>query len=255
MNNHQYIKALKKALVNMDKQSRDDIVMEIQSHIEELGDQQSLQDRFGPAVQLAQQYLDGEQVVEPLQTKVVSVGRKVFLGIGIAVPLVIVLAVALIWWMSGDEFNYADETATELDSNDANWRSVSWDGDVDISIEQAKVVLYWHKAESVRWNCKQSPNVMQGQLKIRHDSCLIFLPERLTKIDANQGSIVLVRPEKTVQMTVKQSDLRIAENGTQYRYDLTKNRSKVSGLVSHEGAGVDIAINAYESSIERYEYR
>ena len=54
-------------------------------------------------------------------------------------------------------------------------------------------------------------------------------------------------------MTITQTDLRVAESGNQYRYNLDLKRAKLSDLKSNDEADHIITINALESMISAYE--
>jgi uncharacterized membrane protein len=57
MSNQQYLKALKRALGNLKKHNRDEIIKEIQSHIQDIGESESLENKFGNVNTLAKKYL------------------------------------------------------------------------------------------------------------------------------------------------------------------------------------------------------
>ncbi len=252
MNNKQYIKALEKALMGLDKENRDEILMEIKSHIEELGDEQSLESRFGSATELAKKYLEGEQTAQPLPTRVVSAGKKVMNTLGIVALLLIAIVGGTVWWLAADSFDYANENAPELATNQASWQEAEWGEETNVNVEQSEVVFYWHEDESVRWDCEREITMEEGYLAIRQNRCLVFLPSHKSSIDVDQGGIVVVRPIDDVSIKVHQSALRIAENGAKYRYELSTSSSKVESFISHDNADVTIAINARGASISHY---
>ncbi len=257
MNNSQYIKALEKALKNLDKQSRKDIIMEIQSHIKEIGSQESLEVHFGSVDALAQSYLSGERTAEPMTTKVAVVSRKVLSWIGIAVLLIALGIGAAIWWWSGDEFNYANEDSPELTDKDINWKILVWDKPINIAIKQSKVVFYWHEEPTTKLNCKRE--ILGGtenkQLEIRQNNCLVFMPNKKAIIKTDQSSIVLVRPIENVDINVEQSELQIAENSAKYQYNLRFNQSKTGVFTSYSDSALSISIDATQSSVSHYNYK
>ncbi len=268
MNNQQYMKALEKALMGLDKKSREEILMEIRSHIEELGEDQSLGDRFGPASELAQKYLEGEQVVVPLTKRAAKVGGKIMSGVGLTILLFVLIVGITTWWLSADEFNYADENAPELAANSSNWKDLPWSSPIHINVDQSEVVFYWHDEQSMRWNCKRdvtfpeavesdveqsgSDQVDSGKIEFRQNSCLVFLPNQPSVIDSKQGGVVIVRPIHDTSINLDQSGLRIAENGGEYHYEIAAPISKVEAFVSNENAKTSIVINAKQSSVSHY---
>ena len=81
MNNISYIKLLKKALKRENVPNAKDIVLEIQSHVQESGSETSLLEMFGAPEVLAKEYADGEKVVQPLAKKAVSFGKKLIVTV------------------------------------------------------------------------------------------------------------------------------------------------------------------------------
>ena len=73
------------------------------------------------------------------------------------------------------------------------------------------------------------------------------------EIVTDQAQIVLVKPQASINMNIKQTGLRIAENGNQYRYDVNANRSNFSDLKSYDEAEVTIKIKSLEAMISAYE--
>ena len=258
MNNDQYMDQLKKALAGMNRQAREDILQEIQSHIEESGgDSQSLLDMFGPPEQLASQYLEDEPLSTPLTKKIAGISGKVFMVIGIVV-IGLITAVA-IWakFIISDDFNYADESAKELRSAKQQWSQIEPVQPIRFDLSQSRLVLYWHEDSRILWNCEGENDPQQfddGLIKLRHTSCLMYLPGVDTAVKALQSNIVIVRPRSGINLEIEQSKLRIAENNTRYRYRIDKRRSEVTDLASHDEAEIEIGINALESSVSAYEY-
>lgn len=252
MTNDQYITTLNKALSGLDSTSRNDIVQEIKSHEAESGS--SLFDRFGSPEALAEQYLEGETIKTPVTQKVAGLGKKMFLWVGILASTLILAMAFFIWNVSSDDFNYADETAAELDQSSADWVTKDWKTGMSINIEQTSAVLYWHDQPTVRWQCNgnEAPMLDTERLTVRQSSCLIMLPKEDMRIVADQSQVVLVRPQASLDMKIKQSSLRIAENDTQYRYDVSANRSNFDGLKSYDEAEYTIKIESIEAMISAY---
>ncbi|MCP3848824.1 MAG: hypothetical protein GY694_01110 [Gammaproteobacteria bacterium] len=256
MNNQQYIKALEKALKSLDSQTRIDIVAELQSHIAELGSHESLEVRFGSVDVLAQEYLRGERVSQPVTAKVAIISRRVLSWLGIAVLIIALLIGVAFWWWSGDAFDYANEDSPELVDSNAQWQVVSLGEPIGLIIDQSQTALYWHEKPSIKLNCKRKiNNLTSGKLEIQRNSCLAFLPNQKVYINASKSSVVLVRPLSNVDIKVEQGKLRIAENSAKYRYSLETDQSHTDEFISHADAKVGITIDAKQSSVTHYKYR
>lgn len=258
MNNDEYLAALKRALSGMDRAAREEILREIRSHIEELGAGESLHDRFGSAQELAAGYLDGEPLPEPASRKVLGVGKKLLMGLGALTVAALALPALLYWILPEDDFDYADENAAELQIDSANWRSVEWSEPLQLRIDQAHVVLYWHDQSRISWSCDRAerPPPVPGQaLEIRHDNCLIYLPVQAVALDISQAGVVLVRPRADTQIEIRQANLRIAEDQSGHRYQLDLHQAESDSFNSREDAQTLIAIAGREAMVERYEYR
>ncbi len=255
MNNDQYISKLKKALAGLDRAERDEVIMEIQSDAAE--SDKDLFERFGSPSELAENYLEGEALRATVQDKVTSTGKKIFLWMGVGLTALIGATIFSFWQLSGDDFDYSNELAEELNVDDSDWSSMEWDSPVNIEVSQGAAVFYWHKEARIHWNCRGSFYLRktQKQQKIRHTQCLVFLPMQDTTLAVKQGSIVIVRPQTSLNLSVEQGSLRIAENGEQYRYKLSEESSHIGGLNSQENANITLSIRAIEGSVEAYEYR
>lgn len=254
MTNNQYITALKKALSALDKQSRNDIIQEIQSHAAESGT--PLSERFGSPEELAKQYLDGEIIANPVSTKVLGIGKKLLTWIGLGVLFCIAAIALFIWFISGDDFNYADEKQAQLKSKEAGWVTKDWSGPLNIKLDQSSSVFYWHDESTIRWGClgENEPKLSaESGMDIRQSKCIVFLPKTALTLKAHQAQIVLVRPQVSVDVDLEQASLRMAENGVKYRYISEGSRMKFNDLQSHDDAELTINISAQESMISQYE--
>ena len=248
---------MKKALKGIDNQDRDNILLEIKGLIGELNTQESIEEHFGSPAELAKQYLEGERIRPSVGKKVMSLGKKIFLGIGIGVTILILGVILFGWYFSQDSFDFSDIKAKQLDKNSVNWKSVKWSSDIKIEIDQGRAVLYWHDQASIDWNCGDDQNlnpVPNKALKIRHDQCLIFLPKQAIEIKATQSDLVLIQPQIALNIALKQSKLRIAEKGEKYKLEVNASRSAIGDFLSHDDASIVLTIKAEESQIERYEY-
>ena len=255
MNNEQYIKALGKALSGLDKQSRDDILLEIQSHADELGeDNNSLLQHFGPPESLANEYLDGNKPSPGIGKKALGIGYKIVSIAGATLVALIALIALVLWLISGDKYNYANENAEQLaEYND--WREMVWREPLKIDVQQAHTVVYWHEENTLRWRCKgrEIPEPTdEGHLSIRHGFCIVFLPRIPTSIRVEQGNIVLVRPQANLELNAEQSNIRFAENNAILKYEINTQHSDVEGFSSQDKADINIIISALESTIGHY---
>ena len=80
-------------------------------------------------------------------------------------------------------------------------------------------------------------------------------PKVAMKLVTDQAQIVLVRPQASLDMNIRQTSLRIAENETQYRYEVNANRSNFTDLSSYDEAEHTIKIESFEAMISPYEER
>lgn len=258
MTNSQYIVALEKALAGMDKKSRADILLEIKSHAEETGnDDFSLLERFGSPEELAKQYLDGAAITTPVTSYASFWGKRLLLTIGATTIFIIAATIISIWYLTQDDFNFADEQSPQLKIDSSGWVTKQQPQLIKVNLHQSQATIYWHSEDKISWKCKGSTsnmNLTEGKLDIRHNKCLIFLPDQPASININQASAVIVRPQANVSLTLEQGSLRIAENGTEYRYEIKEDRSTLDNFQSSQSALVLIDINAMESTIEHYRY-
>ncbi len=253
MTNDQYIAALNKALSGLDSASRRDIVQEIQSHEAESGS--SLLERFGDPTMLAEQYLEGETISPSVAQKAGGFGKKMFLWVGILASTMVVAMMLFIWTASSDDFDYSNEMAEELDQTSADWVTKPWAEGMSIAIDQSSAVIYWHDDSTVRWQCNSSeaPVIDAEKLSIRQSRCLLMVPKTALKLTTDQAQVVLVRPQSSINLDITQTSLRVAENDTQYRFEVNKNRSNFSGLSSFDDAEHTITIKSQESMVSAYE--
>jgi hypothetical protein len=258
MTNSQYIAILEKALAGMDKQSRTDILLEIKSHAIELGgDDFSLMEQFGAPQELAKQYLDDATIAAPVTGRVSFWGKCLLLWFGAATTLVIAATAILVWYLTQDDFNFADEQSPQLQIESTGWTTNDWSQPIAMNLHQSQTTIYWHSEDQISWKCKglnPELDLPKGKLDIRNKQCLIFLPRQPASINATQATTIIVRPQANVSLTLEQGSLRIAENGANYRYAIEKDSSAVDVFQSSPSALVTIDINANESTIERYQF-
>ena len=254
MNNDQFIKALRKALSGMDKESREDVVQEIESHGADSGD--NLFQQFGDPKTLAQQYTDGEVAAPKASSpakKVASIGKKILMGLGILVVLLIALGFFLKWKFSGDAFNYADEAALEQHTRDLVWEKKNVKLPLKLRIYQSQVQLFWHQGTKMNWSCKgKEPELIDGSFHIKQARCMLFMPPADAQLAIEQAQVVIAKPLASLDIDMVQAELRIAEEERQYRYEMTKDRSYLEPFSSHDSAEQMIKIKAKESTVKHY---
>ncbi len=255
MNNEQYISALKRALSGMDKASRDEILRELESYLQDAGDPESLQQRFGAVEALATQYLDGVPLPLSNQQKMGKVGKWVLLGVGGVVIALMIIGIGIATIFTGDQFDYADLSAPSNEIPAEQWSLLEWATPIELRLEQAHVVLYWHDSSELRWSCKGAAEVKPEPgkaIKVRHGFCVFYLPAVPALIDATQADLVIVKPNTSISFEVVQSSVRVAEKNAKYNYRVEQQKSEFEGLQSSATATHTITINAIEASISAY---
>ncbi|MCP4979057.1 MAG: hypothetical protein GY935_01015 [Gammaproteobacteria bacterium] len=256
MNDEHYIAALKRALSGLDRKTRDEILREIRSHMQDTHGVETLEQRFGPVEELASQYLDGEPLPPSVGARLGKFSKTALLFIGGIFITCILIIVVLAAIYSRDKFDYADKTALAQAIKPGEWSVREWLQPIDLTVDQAHVVLYWHDEPEIRWHCKgrdEIDPVPGQQLKIRHGYCLILLPRQEAHLDIIQSDVVLVRPDAPVTVQILQSELRIAELGKPNRYEFDLSHSDAAKFQSDANAGILISISAIESSIKHYD--
>lgn len=254
MNQKQYIETLNKLLKGMDKQAREDIILEIESTLSELSPDSSIEKHFGSPTELAQQYLKDEILKPSTSKKAIGVGKKLFLAFGILAALLILFFFLASWYAKRDLFDYANMSSPELSRDGPDWHSVKWDSDITIKVTQAKVIFYWHDKKSIEWNCGDSTEIkveIGVTPDFRHKHCLVFIPTTHSKLSIEQSDVILIEPLAAINITLKQSSLRIAEKNGQYNYALNLSESTAVDLNSIEGTTA-ITINSVQARIKAY---
>ncbi|MDP6968617.1 MAG: hypothetical protein QGG88_05825 [Gammaproteobacteria bacterium] len=260
MNNQQYLARLKKLLSSMPHQVRDEVLREIQSYLNDCGDQDmALLEKFGPPEKLAQQYLDGEVVHLTLLQKLSSKGRLGLSVFGAIVLVLVLIVTGLAYYYQRDAFNYADPQALAGATRDTKWLSAPWDGVSLIKVSQAEVVFYWHQQQQVRWTCDgnwlaQDQLIRNGTMVFQQAECLVYLPTRPARINVNQSKVTLIRPADHVDVKVSQSNIRIAQRSEGYQYNIQGIDNVDEVPLSTQGAAINIDINAFQSSLVPYVY-
>ena len=110
-------------------------------------------------------------------------------------------------------------------------------------------------AAEIRWSCKgeSSPETSEDNVyNIRHKDCLVYLPKQAVNIEGDQADVVLIHPQAAVNLKLHQSQMRIAEKGSVYDYQVTAKRSKIEGFSANNEATTRITINASEAQLLHY---
>ncbi len=186
-----------------------------------------------------------------------GVGKKLLGFIAVIVFLLFAIGLVLYWNYKGDRFNYADTEAVELTSSE-DWVTIDWTGDLTLEVEQAQTVIYWHNEPTVRGNCKRETidkKHFGNNLRIRHDNCLLVLPNTAVVASTNEADIVIVQPLASINMQSERSNIRIATNDQPYRFALSADNSKVGTFDSAEDAPVTISIESRHATIMPYTQR
>ncbi len=213
--------------------------------------------RFGSPVELANKYLEDEPTKHSVGKKIGGFTKKLVVGFSALLTLLVLGMLVLGWYSSRDRFDYANTAAQELDRSTEQWHSVQWDSTVNMIINQAQVVLYWHDKSTLDWNCGEQMNLnpqSNSPIKIRHDFCLMFLPKQATDIKITQSTVIIIQPLSNTSLDIQQSQLRIAEKESQYQFKISESSSDVDDFVSFPDATTTIEIKSEESEVEIYEY-
>lgn len=252
MNNNQYISMLKKALAGLDKVSRNDIIAEIKSHAADSG--ASLIERFGPADELAKQYLDGEIIAKPISSKVWGLSKSLVKIIGIGVVAIIAFFAISAYFFTKDKFDYSDENASEL--TEGSWQTLEWSSDLQLNTDQASVIIYWHDENNIRWKCDGSGLQKQAEsnIMIRQSHCYLYLPKVAISLNVEQSQVVLIKPQTSLTVNARQASIKIAEKGEKYKYETDTNLTKISHLQSTEDAKYILRFKTKESMVSKYKY-
>ncbi len=255
MNNKTYLTKLEKCLSGLDKPSKQDILQEIKSYTND--SDSPLIDRFGSPEELAKQYLDGVITAPKISKKIFNITKKLIIVMSLAFTALLLTVGIAAWYIAKDKFNYADINAKQLDTSSVVWKSIAAPSELNIHINHAKAVLYWHDKDTVTYQCSREKNqrIDSNVLKIHSDNCFLFVPKQTKSININAAKVVLVEPESSLDIKIDKTNLKIAENEKFYNYDITGERYKVSkNLRQSETAEITLSIEAFKATVEEYEY-
>jgi hypothetical protein len=201
--------------------------------------------------------MDGAAVATPVTSRAYFWGKRLLLPIGVATVFIITVTAISVWYLSQDEFDYANEEAPQLKIDSDHWTVIDWSSPMTINVHQAEAVFYWHDKNQIAWKCGNSESLKELNediLTIRHNHCFVFLPIQMSSIKVNQGSAVFVRPQANIQVNLYQGGLRIAENGAQYYYQYKGDENLSNDFQSHLESDILITIDAEDSGVKRYQY-
>ena len=233
MENQEYLKVLKSQLRSMDSKSRQNIIGEIRSAIDD-APHQKLEDRFGSVYQLAAQYLEDMPQRASWWARLGGGVKWVLMGIGLLTVLLIALVVFIVrafgdFIEDEDSFDYLNLSDPAL--SQMNWTEI--EGDVSrVEFVQSKAIVYTGDYERVSFACKKGVEKMQDEfltyveasqtLKISQSYCYVRLPNEVVEIDAWQTSLVLTELSRDLGVNLSQAQLRLANTTLLKVVDETK---------------------------------
>ena len=253
MKNENYIKSLKNLLKDLDTDSRNQIIKEIESYIKESGvNGETLVEKFGTPEELASSYLEDIPIKKPeSKSKIV----KILFYIVAVFMIFIVGSIFLFNYITSDDFDYSTHTSDTINSKTKEaWVEVP--NIKHLNLKQVKVVFYASANENLMYSCSSGTEVLNEQetLEIRQSKCFIKLPLNSLNIKTFQSNIVLIKPDKSLYLDLEQSTLRIAEKQNKYKYIFERKQSDIKGLESKE-SNINIKFKVYQSNISKYEYK
>ena len=250
MKNENYLKSLKNLLKDLDSNKRNEIIKEIESYINESNvNGETLVEKFGTPEKLASSYLEE---IPSKEKKLKTV--KILFSIVVIFMMFIFGSIFLFNSLTSDDFDYSIYASDTIKSKTKeSWIEVS--NVKELSLEQSKVVFYASINEKLMYSCKGT-NIINDKsiLNIKQSQCFIKLPLNALKINSFQSNIVLIKPEKSLDIDLEQSTLRIAEKENSYKYIFEREQSDIKGLESKE-SNINIKFKIYQSNISKYEYK
>ncbi len=253
MKNENYLKSLKKLLKDLDTDTKNQIIKEIESYIDESGaNGETLVEKFGTPEELASSYLEDMPIKK---TKTKSKTVKILFSIVAIFMILIFGSIFLFNSLTSDDFDYSIFTSETIDGKTKEpWIEVS--NISAVNLKQVKAVFYASKNENLMYSCSKDTTVLneKGILNIKQSKCFIKLPYNVFKINSFQSNVVLIKPEKSLDIDLEQSTLRIAEKQNKYKYIFERKQSDIKGLESKE-SNINIKFKLYQSNISKYQYK
>ena len=181
--------------------------------------------------------------------------RIVLMTSGILILTLVITIIAFIKPDHDDAFNYANEDAIQLTENRNQWSSIEWLEPIELVLDMSRAVFYWQATSELSWKCINKDGFDQGptgEIVIRNNDCLLYLPANMASIRATQSDLVLVRPLAETQLEITQTTLRVSENSNTYNYDIEAKNSVIGSFESNPEAQLKLTIFAVESEISEY---
>lgn len=249
-----YIKELEKKLLSLEKESRDNIINEIQSYIDESDSTYDLLcEKFGTPKNLAKSYLEDTPIQETTKSKILRYGSNILKILGIILLLIIIIVTSIVYFYAKDNFNYSAYNASSITTKiDRPWIEVS--NIQNIKIEQSKVIFYWSDKNKLKYSCKgKISKHKNNSLFIKQSACYVLLPKKQINIDTYQTYIVAIEPKTDINFNLEQTRLKIEENEKNYKYDFDLKQSSVSNIESKQ-SNIKINVKAYQSKVSNYKF-
>jgi len=254
MNTKNYIKQLKQHLSQLDTAKSNEIIKEIESYVQESdASYETLVEKFGEPEALASGYLEDMPIVEHKSASFWKSTKKIVTIVASTILGIILLASYIVYEVSKDSFDYSKYTAQTI-QNKVNDLWIDIEGVTQIRAEQAEVVFYWGDNEKLKYNCKGMDYSQAGSVfTIKQAQCYVILPKQTNNITSFQTDLILIEPKNNVNLDFRQSQVRIAEMGKNYNYNISATQSKVENFSSKQS---ELTINAtvHQSKLKHYKY-
>ena len=252
MNKRKYFKQLNQMLSGIDKARREDILKEIESHIAEANIQDDqLEAHFGTPLNLAKEYIGEDEIKQGL-AKSMKKGIGIVMKVIIAVIAIVVFAA---WYLSKDDFNYANMDALEKHTENEFWETIDMDGDMTLDIRQSQVVIYDSENEQLKFLCKgdRVNDSKEKIFSIYQNKCFVKIPRFITSIELEQARLVSVNIDHGLSFDINQSALEFVEPDTGYQYNVDIDQAEAE-VVGNESSNVIMNVQAYQSTVRYYKY-
>ena len=252
MTTKNYLKELEKNLEPLSEEKRSNIITELKAVIEEENlDYDSVIERFGNVEILSQLYLEDIPVDKRIVKKVWYKRMRNYLYVFF---VFIILFGIFLYQKIQDPFDYSLYNANTIKKEiKYNWKSL--DRFNTINVFQSRVIFYFTNDEKGQYHCKRDDDLLIENeiIKVAQNSCVLILPKELNKIIARQSRITSVEAKQNLDFDLEQSSLDISKNGIEYKYDIQKEESDTSNLVSKESPYL-IKLKLYQSQVSYYKY-
>jgi len=252
MTTRNYLKELERHLEVLSKEKRNNIITELKAVIEEENlDYNSVVERFGDVETLSQLYLEDIPIEKRIVKKVWYKRMRNYLY----VFFVFILLFGIFLYIKiQDPFDYSLYNSNTIKKEiKYNWKSL--DRFNTINIFQSRVIFYFTNDEKAQYHCKRDDDLLVENeiIKVVQNSCVLILPKESNKIIARQSSITSIKAKQNLDFDLEQSSLEISKNGIEYKYDIQKEESDTSNLVSKESPYL-IKLKLYQSQVSYYKY-